>query len=84
LQQKLDGNIREISLKECRALIQQFYDSKEHQVSAKVVANATADKKRTAASLQLQVCVYLCGCVLTCWLDTSMGPHFASCWAVDG
>lgn len=29
LQQKMDGNIRAISLKECRALMQQFDSSKE-------------------------------------------------------
>jgi hypothetical protein len=30
----MDGNIREISLKECRSLVQQFYDSKEVLASA--------------------------------------------------
>jgi len=33
LQHKMDGNIRAISLKECRALMQQFDESKEVQLA---------------------------------------------------
>jgi hypothetical protein len=54
LQHKMDGNIRIITLKECRALVQQFYECKDSMVSAKVLASATTESKHTVSS-HLQV-----------------------------
>ena len=50
----MDGNIRIITLKECRALVQQFYECKDSMVSAKVLASATTESKHTVSS-HLQV-----------------------------